>query len=181
MTNPGNGEQSPWRFRLLPGSSVAARTAFILAFMGGIFWAGLAVRNVENVRPNTNEFAYYPSTGTVVYPPSSASEWWSVGVGCLAAVLLLLGAAMLLMRMPASRILIVIGCGVVTAYSIFVIVAAVNTKSQPVQRDLPVPFGLSVVVLVFAVATVVLALAPSTRRWLESSQRGGQNSDADDS
>jgi hypothetical protein len=181
MTNPGNNAQSPERFRLLAGSSLAARTAFILAFVGGISWVGFAVNAVENIRPDTNQFDYYPSSGTVVYPPSSAWAWWTIGVGLLSAALLLSGAGMLLMRMLASRILIVIGCGVVTAYNIFSIVTAFSTQSQPVHNDLPLPFALSFVIVVFAVVTVVFALAPSTRRWLESSQQGGQNSDADDS
>jgi hypothetical protein len=181
MTNPGNGAQSPRRFRVLPGSSVAVRTTFILAFAGGISWVAFAFKAVENIRPNTNEFDYYPSSGAVVYPPSSAWAWWTIGVGCLAAVLLLSGAAMLVMRMLASRTFIVIGCAVVTAYNIFSIVAAFSRQSQPVQNALPLRFELSAVIVVFAAVTVVFAFAPSTRRWLEISQQRGQNSDADDS
>ncbi len=134
MTTPGDGALPSRGYReALSGSSLAARIAFLLAFMGGIAWAGFAVKAIGNIRPNRNHLDYYPSSGTVVYPPSSTWAWWTIGVGCLAATLLLSGAAMLAMRILASRILIILGCCVVTAYNIFSIVAARRAQSQPVH------------------------------------------------
>ena len=66
MTNPGDGAQSPRRFGLLAGSTVAARAAIMLAAAGGISWLGFAIRALDKVRPDTNRFDYYPSSG-----------WWS--------------------------------------------------------------------------------------------------------
>lgn len=116
----------------------------------------------------------------MVYPPTGAWEWWTVGVGWLAAALLLPGAVMIAMRMTAGRILIVIGCGVVITYSIFSIVTDLNTRSRPVHNALPLPFELAVVTVVLAAVTVAFAVAPSTRRWLESAQPRQGSSDAAD-
>lgn len=180
MTTPGDGAQSPRRWVLLPGSSLATRIAFLLAFMGGIAWAGFGVKAVGDIRPNRSHFTY-TSSGTIEYPPSSAWAWWTIGVGCLAAVLLLWGAAMFAMREPASRIVIVIGCGVVTAYNILSIVADSRARSRPVHDAIPLPLELSVVIVAFAAVTVVFMFIPSTRRWFESPQEGVQDSDAVDS
>jgi len=79
MTTPADGAQSPQGFRgPFRGSSLATRIAFILAFMGGIAWAGFAVKAIGNIRPDRNHFNYYPSSGTTVYAPSSAWAWWTL-------------------------------------------------------------------------------------------------------
>jgi hypothetical protein len=166
MMNLDNGALPPQPLRPAAPRSVAARLGCVLPLLGGAAWARIAIEAVGKIGTDTGRFDYYPSSGVVVYHATDTWQLWTVGVGLLAAVLLLSGAAMLAKRMRTSRLLIVVGCGVVTAYSAVSIAAEVRTRSQPVHNALPHPLEFSVLVVVCALVTVACVLAPSTRRWL---------------
>jgi hypothetical protein len=157
MTNPADGSQSQ-------ASGAGAVTAGVLAILGGIVWAAftcadlvsLAHRSSEDriVTQDDGHFLYYPA-GTWV-------GWTALIEAALATALLLSGAILLLTRRLVGRLLIVIGCGVVIA-----------TIYRPLFLSLDYSFGDFSAVSVFALfpgLTMVLALAPATKRWCQSSR-----------
>jgi hypothetical protein len=144
MTNPQDGAKSP------PNAATAVIAA-VLAILGGLLWTLLieeAVRWIGFTRDHHNL-------------SDQARSWFNAAALALTVVLLLSGATLLLMRRLVGRLLIVIGCGANIA---MLVVQALFPASDAIA-EVAWP-GLAV----FPLATIVLALAPSTRRWCKSSQ-----------
>jgi Protein of unknown function (DUF2510) len=123
--------------------------AGVLALLGGLSWA-LPIRPALNWIFDTTR---YPVSG------GSARQWF-VGAALVSTVVLLLsGAGLLLARRRVGRLLIVSGC-------------AINIAMLIVQALFPANGAIAEVAFpglaVFPLVTIVLALAPSTRRWCKS-------------
>jgi hypothetical protein len=142
MTNPHDGAKSAL-------SAATAVIAAVLAILGGLLWAlaiSDAVRWIGHTRaqPNLSD---------------QARSWFNAAALALTVVMLLSGATLLLARKLVGQLLIVIGCGT-------------NIAMLVVQAFLPASDAIADMawppLVVFPLATIVLALAPSTRRWCKS-------------
>jgi hypothetical protein len=136
-------------------SSATAVIASVLALLGGLFWM-LPIIDALRWIADTRK---YPVSG------GSPRQWFNGAALALTVVLLLSGAILLLTRRRVGRLLIVIGCGVNIA---MVVVQALSPASDAIADLEPLAFLFLPVPLV----TIVLALAPSTRRWCKSSRQG---------
>jgi len=142
ITNPHDGAKSAL-------SAATAVIAAVLAILGGLLWAlaiGGAVRWIGDTRaqPNLSD---------------QARSWFNAAALALTVVMLLSGATLLLARKRVGRLLIVIG--------------GTNIAMLVVQAFFPASDAIADIawppLVVFPLATIVLALAPSTRRWCKSS------------
>ncbi len=150
MSNKSNdGLQSP-------PSGVTAWTAGVLAMLGGTFWAGLAVHTVGDLATTPHHQA--------------SNEWLTLAGPVLAMALLWPGSILLLLGKLVGRWLIAIGCSVVIAMMI-----VLHFEASYLRNIFGLPyffFGDAKAVFVFTlfpVVTMVLALTPATRRWIQSS------------
>ncbi|MGW6728282.1 hypothetical protein ACWF9G_20485 [Nocardia sp. NPDC055029] len=164
-----------------PASGGTAVVAAILALLGGIVGVvGVVFGVVATVNSERGVSAWGLVPGWM-----SAVSVVTLVVDLLAGVLLVAGAILVFRRRGAGPTLVVLGCvGVLVAY----VVTAISTVVQLLQYGIPVgrhldavfgpsafywleslgidvPWGLSVLVLVFPVVTFVLGVLPSTRRW----------------
>jgi hypothetical protein len=142
MTNPHDGAKSAL-------SAATAVIAAVLAILGGLLWAlaiSDAVRWIGYTRaqPNLSD---------------QARSWFNAAALALTVVMLLSGATLLLARKLVGRLLIVIGCGT----NIAMLVVQAFFPASDAIADMAWP-----ALVVFPLATIVLALAPSTRRWCKS-------------
>jgi hypothetical protein len=145
MTNPQDGGKSP-------ANAATAVIAAVLAILGGLVSTLLieeAVRWIGFTRD-------YPNLS------DQARSWFNAAAPALTVVLLLSGATLLLMRRLVGRLLIVIGCGANIA---MLVVQALFPASDAIA-DIAAAWP---VLAVFPLATIVLAMVPSTRRWCKSS------------
>jgi hypothetical protein len=150
MMNPQEGASSRT-------SGVTAKTAAVLALVIGAF-AGLGVVGLAagGLSGGGGKQAMWHDW----------LAWLLLGV---AAVFLLAGGVLLLMRRLAGRLLIVIGCGVYIAGMI------VGWSFGPHEGGAGRVIT-AVVGALLMIVTAALALAPSTPRWCQSVQPGTQTS-----
>lgn len=155
--------------QLRPPSAGTAVTAIILAYCGA---AVAAFALVET------------ALGAVSDEPLTLWGWYGV-VGLVVpgviAVFLGLGATLMVAKKAVGRWLVALGCAVALLYGALLILAGLGfgilvagvggADSDDMTRVIAVLGGLVVLVVVVvvvipAVLTAVLALVPSTRRWL---------------
>jgi hypothetical protein len=131
-------------------SSATAVIAGVMAILGGLLWAipiEEAVRWIGYTRDHHQL-------------SDQARSWFNAAALVFTVVLLLSGATLLLVRKRVGRLLVVVGCGINIA---MLIVQALFPASDAIAE---VAFPA---LAVFPLVTIVLALAPSTRRWCKSS------------
>lgn len=175
-----------------PASGGTAVAAAVLALLGGIVGVvGVVFGVVATVDSERGVFAWGMVPGWM-----SVVSVVTLVVDLLAGVLLLAGAILVFRRRGAGPTLVVLGCvGVLASY----VVTAISTVAQLLQYRLPVgrhldvvfgqtalyglqsvgidvPWGVSMLALLFPVVTFVLAVLPSTRRWCKGAvaQVGGR-------
>jgi serine/threonine-protein kinase len=145
-------------------SKVTAVGAAILAFLGclrlliaGIV-AGFPIRGIE----------IYPLTFARSLAIHYAGPWLSVGLSALTFVIIAVGAALLLARRSIGRWLVVAGATVVLLVTVGSLVHDVSLLADIGWPGQSVVFVLllPVIFLIFPIATIALALVPSTGRWL---------------
>lgn len=171
-----------------PATGGTAVTAAILALLGGLAaFGGVVMYVVNTLRFDSPWLAW-----------GLLPEWASMVTAVLlvidlvAAVMLLVGASLLLRRRTAGPVLVILGClGVIGAY----VLGALSTVVQlmdyglPLSRqleailgnssinlilgaDVDIPWAVSLLTMVFPVVTFLLAVLPSTRRWCNGQGRG---------
>lgn len=131
-------------------SGATAVIAGVMAILGGLLWA----------IPITEAGRWIGYTRDHHQLSDQARSWFNAAALVFTVVLLLSGAALLLARKRVGRLLIVIGCGINIA---MLIVQALFPASDAIAEIAFPPLA------VFPLVTIVLALAPSTRRWCKSS------------
>jgi hypothetical protein len=158
------GVQQPYPLPPAPSTSPSAVTGVIAAVLAGL--GGLA--NVLGGLLTTFGLAVMISESTY---DIESGEWTGLiaitMLNIVAGVLLSAGTVMLLLRKMTSRWIVVAGC-------------AVSIVSSFVSLSMPSTFaeyqyggkGADVVGLVFPIATIVLALLPSTAAWIRAKQNG---------
>ncbi|MFX0573267.1 hypothetical protein [Nocardia nepalensis] len=149
-----------------PGGGTAI-TAGVLASLGSVsqlLGGGMSI--VLGVTDVVTDLADYDSTGLF------AQHWfkpYSVVTGVIAviaAILLGVGAVMMFVRKPLGRVLVVAGCAVVVIAGIAGSVVTLRYTTSG-GGAATIGGGISGLIgLVFPIATAILALVPSTTRWL---------------
>lgn len=140
----------------VPPSGGAAVTAAVLSILGALANGGMGLSGLSSIARIRGESAAAFPGGT--YP--LAIMFCASGV--LAAVLLLVGATMLLLRKMPGRWLIVTGCvliivGTVISYGLHNAISEYEGGPR---------FG--VLGLLFPILTMVLTLRPSTMAWIHA-------------
>ncbi|MFD4460533.1 hypothetical protein [Nocardia sp. NPDC058480] len=160
-------------------------TAAILALLGGLAALGGLVMYVVN----TLRFdAHWLAWGLVPGWASIVTVVLLV-IDLVASIMLLVGATLIFRKHKAGPTLVILGClGVIGAF----VLGALSTVIQmmdygvPLSRhldalmgnssinlilgaDVDIPWAISLLVMVFPVATFLLAVLPSTRRWCRGS------------
>ncbi len=172
-----------------PTTGGTAMTAAILASLGGLAGVGGVLMYVVNtVRLGSPLFGwgFMPGWVSIVVAVSFALD-------LVAAVMLLAGAMQVFGRRGSGPTLVALGCfGVIVAYLLGVFTGLVlsleydfpliseqssifgNTSvDSMLGAYVDVPWAISLLVMVFPVATFVLAVLPSTRRWCRGTARAG--------
>lgn len=175
-----------------PAGGGTAVAAAVLALLGGIVGVvGVVFGVVATVNSERGVFAWGMVPGWM-----SVVSVVTLVVDLLAGVLLLAGAILVFRRRGAGPTLVVLGCvGVLASYVVTVIstVAQLLQYGVSVGRHLDVvfgqtalyglqsvgidvPWGVSILALLFPVVTFALAVLPSTRRWRKGAvaQAGGR-------
>jgi hypothetical protein len=156
MSNPP-GDVRPRR------SGQTAISAGVLALLGAASWAFVTLRGVYSLlhRSDPERIVNHGDGTFSIYPSGIWIGWIPLTEVVLAAVLLLAGGILLLMRKRVGRWLILIGCVAAVANIYHPMFATDYWYSSFSNWDLISVF--------LAVLTATLALAPSTKRWCRKS------------
>ncbi|QIS08079.1 hypothetical protein [Nocardia arthritidis] len=170
-----NYPQFPSRYEPYPGypastAPPSGTTAIIAGVLAAIGAVGQLLSGAVNVffgiSDAVDRLSDYDSTGLF------AQSWYKpfvVSTGLIAIVsgaLLGLGAIALLTRRRSGVIAIVIGCAIVVVLGVISLIVTLNYSADSVPSA-QLGGVAGAIGLLFPVGTAVLALVPSTRRWLE--------------
>lgn len=146
-----------------PPSGVTAIIAIVLAGLGGVanFFGGLLMAFSLAVIMADATGAGSSAVNDSAWTPLVAVAMLNV----LCGVLLLAGTVMLLLRKMTGRWIVIAGC---VTNLLSTIVAAGLVPSNIGEYEYNRSVGPDAVGLVFAIATVVLVLLPSTAAWLQA-------------
>ncbi|SEB17395.1 MULTISPECIES: hypothetical protein [unclassified Mycobacterium] len=128
--------------------------AGVLAIMGGLLHGCLgAMALVESLTKEPGPFA--------TRSPAHVGHLF-LGISVVGGLLILAGGFMLLSRKPASRWLIGIGCVPIFAFGLGAFLGANADGDSTVGAVITLP------IVIFSVATMVLTFLPSTGRWMRA-------------
>lgn len=172
-----------------PASGGTAITAGVLAVLGGLFIAFASWVTFDLIDFVTRAWSErgIPSDG-VSQLESLLPDWLSTyttlaGIGyAVAALLLLVGSCLMLMRSMAGRWMVVAGCVVVIVVAVSGMIAGPAAVTEMVDAA-QAKFGSRIgepslgvsaagptvfVIIMPALATLILALVPLTGRWIDA-------------
>lgn len=158
---PAAGQQQP-------GGGTAI-TAGVLAILGGLWALVGVVTNLAGAAAMAGLDSYrnsYGAPATPNLPELLGGYLIATGiVQVIVALLLIVGAVLLFMKKKVGRWLVVSGCALVVLSAIagFVVMSAHLTQLE--SGATLIGGGVALVLLAFPVATLVLAILPSTARW----------------
>lgn len=163
---PGYAQQPGYPYpppQPAPPSGLTAIIAIVLAGLGGVanFFGGLLMAFSLAVIMADATGAGSSAVNDSAWTPLVAVAMLNV----LCGVLLLAGTVMLLLRKMTGRWIVIAGC---VTNLLSTIVAAGLVPSNIGEYEYNRSVGPDAVGLVFAIATVVLVLLPSTAAWLQA-------------
>ncbi|MFF0541564.1 hypothetical protein ACFYTF_01850 [Nocardia thailandica] len=143
-----------------PGGGTAI-TAGVLALLGGL-WGAVSAGSLAIGLSSVSSGALDEVKTMLVV---------SLGIGAVVALLLLLGSLLLFLRRTAGRVLVILGClGAIASAAVSVVfmasVGADFKDTDGYASGLAVTAGISGVMALFPLLTLILAAVPATGRWI---------------